>query len=203
MNSKKFGGMLFALGIVFGLVAAYQLSIPYLERWEEFKAIAESAKYDQPTSEYLRFQVRFADARQMGLWFGIAAGVVGFLGLAFVFSASPQSSTSDESQPINDGTNNSADVRKCPFCAETVKSEAKVCRYCQRDLPPVEVPTGEPVKSQIPIDEVLMARYKIVKESDQFVVTTYEGFFSTERKHHYPSLAEAIKTQFGIDILKV
>jgi hypothetical protein len=26
-------------------------------------------------------------------------------------------------------------LRKCPFCAEMVKKEAKVCRFCQRDLP--------------------------------------------------------------------
>jgi hypothetical protein len=25
--------------------------------------------------------------------------------------------------------------RKCPFCAEIVKAEAKVCRFCGRDLP--------------------------------------------------------------------
>jgi RNA polymerase subunit RPABC4/transcription elongation factor Spt4 len=25
--------------------------------------------------------------------------------------------------------------RKCPHCAELVKAEAKICRYCQRDLP--------------------------------------------------------------------
>jgi hypothetical protein len=26
--------------------------------------------------------------------------------------------------------------RKCPFCAEVVREEALVCRYCQRDLRP-------------------------------------------------------------------
>ena len=37
-----------------------------------------------------------------------------------------------EEDAISDGG------RKCPFCAEVVKAEAKVCRHCQRDLPTLE-----------------------------------------------------------------
>ena len=29
--------------------------------------------------------------------------------------------------------------RKCPFCAEQIKLEAIVCRFCQRDVPAIEV----------------------------------------------------------------
>jgi len=40
--------------------------------------------------------------------------------------------------------------RVCPFCAETVKLEAIVCRFCGRDLPPLP-PPPEPEKKPVQV----------------------------------------------------
>ena len=51
-----------------------------------------------------------------GIILGLLLGPIGWLVTAMCFS----------------------NLRKCPFCSEDIKPDAKVCRYCGRDLPPTQ-----------------------------------------------------------------
>lgn len=37
-----------------------------------------------------------------------------------------------------------ANVRECPFCAEKIKLQARICRFCQRDLPALSAANKSP-----------------------------------------------------------
>jgi hypothetical protein len=98
MDLRKFGWMLFCLGLILGLAAAYQLYIPHMERWEHVTAIMETTRRGgSPSSTHLLIEARFADARKLGMWLGIASGVTCFLGIALVFSAKKEPSLMDAS----------------------------------------------------------------------------------------------------------
>lgn len=52
--------------------------------------------------------------------------------LIWSLTAANTESVRDKSLGNADGQ---SETRQCPFCAETIMKEAKVCRYCNRDLP--------------------------------------------------------------------
>ena len=85
------------------------------------------------------------------LFFSIIAGIIagnkgrsgfGFFLLAALLSPligiiaaliASENKDAVESKKINSGEN-----KKCPFCAELVKAEAKICKHCGKEFPELE-----------------------------------------------------------------
>ena len=65
----------------------------------------------------------------------IVAFILGIVGLICHAAGKPDA-RAIEKQELRTGK-----AKKCPFCAETIKTEAKVCRFCGRDVPSSQLTT--------------------------------------------------------------
>lgn len=134
MDTKKFGWMIFWLGLMFGVFSGLQYSTRHLERWAEYEAIVKATKGD--SRDYEQIKKRFEDADQLGMWLGITSAVACFLGVALVVSSRKAQVTAASSESFRATLTNesSQSTKTCPHCAEVIKAEAKICRFCQREL---------------------------------------------------------------------
>ena len=81
-------------------------------------------------------------------------------------------------------------LRKCPYCAEMVKVEAKVCKHCGREIPPafkipdeysiqnLPVTDVDAIRSRTPDEKLRIAKNHIKKSDWRLGVATLQ--FITE-----------------------
>jgi hypothetical protein len=126
MDVKKFGWMLVMLGAILASVASYYAFIPYIDRWEHFRVVAEATNVGYVTQEYIEMKAGLIQGRQRIFQFGWASAVSIFLGVAFIFSAN-KSKTIGQRQ-VQDVAMKTYWV--CGKCNETTETAKNTCWSC-------------------------------------------------------------------------
>ncbi len=77
-------------------------------------------------------------SRNVFLWFalGFAFPVLGVI--VIVLMEPPLKAVEESGKRTAVSLGESADFRKCPYCAEAIRKEAIKCRHCQSEVAPLE-----------------------------------------------------------------
>lgn len=118
--------MLVLLGGVLASVAGYYSMIPYINRWDDWKVIAEATNAGYATSEYIAMKTARAVDAQRVFGFGWAAAISAFLGFALI--ASSKKITTDISTAFPSQSAKTYWV--CGKCNETVETAKNICWSC-------------------------------------------------------------------------
>jgi hypothetical protein len=97
--------------------------------------------------------------KQNTILFGGALSIVGAVFMGFA------------AQRPSGNLTESPDTKKCPYCAECIKAQAIVCRFCSRELVPATARDSS--LEPIPSHDELMAQFGISHDGEAYVYQQY------------------------------